>query len=75
MAKKIEEKKPWISDSVKDRFKLGVGAALFAPKLAAEDILRACKVKVPAKGIFYNDEDKSIMDIWKESKPVQEIVL
>lgn len=49
--------------------KMVAAAALISPLLAAEDLLRAAGVKVPAKGIFYNDEDKSIWQIWNESEP------
>lgn len=56
---------------MKERLKFGVAAALLSPKLAFEDVLRFCKVDVPEKGIFYNQEGQSIMDIWKESKSVK----
>jgi hypothetical protein len=47
--------------------KLALGAALFAPMLAAEDLLRAAGADIPKEGVFCNNEGKSIWQIWNES--------
>lgn len=45
------------------------GAALFSPFLAAEDLLRAAGAPIPKEGVLYNEEGKSIWQIWNESNP------
>lgn len=47
------------------------GAAIFAPLLAAEDLLRKAGVDVPQEGIFYNSEGKSMMQIFNEHAPAK----
>ena len=55
--------------SAKNIGKFALASILFAPKLAVEDVLREVGVKVPAKGLGYNEQGQSIMDIWNSSEP------
>jgi hypothetical protein len=53
---------------VSSALKLAVGAALFSPLLAVEDVLRHYKVMdVPQEGLFRNGDGKSIGAIWDEA--------
>ncbi len=50
---------------------------LLFPAFAAVDMLRAAGAPISQKGVLYNDEGKSIWQIWNESatvkaQPVQE---
>ena len=67
----MKQKKHFI-EKVHDRVRFGIAATLLSPQLVLEDALRLCKVDVPAKGIFFNHDGDSIMDIWRQSKPVNE---
>ncbi len=48
--------------------KFAVGAALFSPLWAAEDMLRYLGAPISKHGITKNDEGKGIFDIWKEAE-------
>lgn len=45
------------------------GAALYSPLLLAEDLLRKAGMDIPQEGIFYNNEGKSMMQIFNEHAP------
>jgi hypothetical protein len=47
--------------------RLVMGAVLFSPLLAAEDIARKMGADIPKEGVFCNNEGKSIWQIWNES--------
>ncbi len=53
---------------MKDSKRFALAAVIMAPILAAEDVLRKVGVNVSGKGIFHNDEGKSISQIWNESE-------
>lgn len=46
-----------------------IGSVFISPILVAEDILRFAGADVHEKGMFYNKNGKSIMEIWNDSKP------
>lgn len=45
------------------------GAAMFSPLFLAEDLLRKAGADIPQEGIFYNNEGKSILEIFNEHTP------
>jgi len=66
------ESKPLFSDNTKDRAKFLLGAVLFSPLCASEDLLRLAGANIHQKGLMYNGDGKSMMEIWRESKPRSE---
>lgn len=55
--------------NLKENARFALGATLFSPVLALEDVLRYCGVPVSEHGLTKNDEGKGILQIWEESVP------
>lgn len=55
--------------SIKNTTKFLLGAAIFSPLLATEDVLRYFKAPISKHGLFKNDEGKGILQIWNECAP------
>ena len=52
---------------MKNALGFALAAAICAPKLVVEDTLRAFGVNVPKAGLNYNEQGKSITDIWADA--------
>ena len=55
--------------SIKNTAKFALGAVLFVPLFATEDVLRHFNAPISKHGLFKNDEGKGILEIWNEVAP------
>ena len=57
--------------SVKQVARFALGAALFSPFLATEDVLRYFGAPISKHGLTKNDEGKGMLEIWNECAPAE----